>query len=408
MVLDEETSFASMPGVLLVLATCVGCQNPATTRPGGPQSPPRASGVEQQPAGATPPVDALVAEMRRASDVNNFALTLDQAPPSGFVPFSRNAKKLPRDYARVVGYVVNYGRGSFVQRGVERPGCGGAIAPDGTLCPTVVLPGVELSASQTARLEQLAGAAPTVPRTSSCASRAHHSFVFYAASGVPVFEYLLDLYCGRDSLAEWNLGDATRAGLSALCRDVGLGLCFLGDRQAREAAGDAFGKRYVERLHGGAARLLPVPLDLADDRSLSSLTAAEQRKLCAWNIEHTMNWLEPGAEPRQNEAGARMRLEGFVECTEHFPQCPARIGAVLPCLTEAQRGAPVFAPFSRATCLEQADCLWGFEFTTQAEPSATSDASAVSRQSASTRVVGASSPAWRAGARRCARTQRNP
>ncbi|HEU5075759.1 MAG TPA: hypothetical protein VFU02_16315 [Polyangiaceae bacterium] len=350
----------------LALVISAGCQKSAVPPPGGPPTAPRASNAVQRPASAATPVDSFVAEMRRASDVNNFALTQDQAPPSGFVPFSREAKTLPEDYARVVGYVVNYGRGSFVQRGVEQPGCTGAIAPDGTLCPTVVLPGVVLSASQAARLEQLAGMAPAVPRTSSCASRAHHSFVFYDASGAPVFEYLLDLYCGRDSLAEWNLGDATRHGLSALCRDVGLTLCFLGDRQARNAAGEAFGERYTEQLHGGATRLLPVPLGISVDRDLSSLTSAERRTLCAWNIEHTINWLEPGGEPRQNEAGARMRLESFVECTQHFPQCTASIDEVLPCLTEAQRGAPVFAPFSRVACVEQADCLWGFDFTTAA------------------------------------------
>jgi len=351
----------------LAVAILAGCQNPAAPPPGAPPPPPRASNAEQRPASAALRVDSFVAEMRRASDVNNFALTQDQAPPSGFIPFSRDAKQLPRDYDRVVGYVVNYGRGGFVQRGVEQPGCGGAIAPDGTLCPTVVLPGVQLSASQAARLQQLAGVAPTVPRTSSCASRAHHSFVFYDAAGVPVFEYLLDLYCGRDSIAEWNLGDATREGLSALCRDVGLGLCFLGDRQARNAAGDAFGKRYTEQLHGGAVRLLPVPLDISHEPSLSSLTPAERRRLCAWNIEHTLNWLEPGGEPRQNEAGARMRLKSFVECTQHFPHCPASVDKVLQCMTEAQRGAPVFAPFSRV-CVEQADCLWGFDFTTDAPP----------------------------------------
>ncbi|HEU5073431.1 MAG TPA: hypothetical protein VFU02_04650 [Polyangiaceae bacterium] len=352
----------------LALAISVGCKNPAVPPPGGPPPPPRATNAGQLPVSAGEPVDTFVAEMRRASDVNNFALAQDQLPPSDVVPFSRDAKKLPRDYARVVGYVVNYGRGSFVQRGVEQPGCGGAIAHDGTLCPTVVLPGVPLSASQAGRLEQLAGAAPAVPRTSSCASRAHHSFVFYDASGAPVFEYLLDLYCGRDSLTEWNLDSATRDGLSALCRDVGLGLCFLGDRQARNAAGDAFAKRYTEQLHGGATRLIPVPLDISRDRSLSSLTPAERRTLCAWNIEHSINWLEPGGELRQNEAGAQMRLESFVECTQHFPQCPASIDDVLPCLTEAQRGAPVFAPFSRAACVEQADCLWGFDFTTAAPP----------------------------------------
>lgn len=350
------------------LAIAVGCQTPAVPPPDAPPPSPRATHAEQSPASAASPVDSLVAEMRRASDVNNFALTRDQSPPSGFVPFDRSAKKLPQRYDRVVGYVVNYGRGSFVQRGVEQPGCGGAIAPDGTLCPTVVLPGVQLSASQAARLQELAGVAPAVPRTSSCASRAHHSFVFYDAAGLPAFEYLLDLYCGRDSIAEWNLGDATRAGLSALCRDIGLDLCFLGDRQAREAASEAFGKRYAEQLHGGATRLLPVPLDISRDRRLSSLTPAERRRLCAWNIEHTLNWLEPGGESRQNEAGAQMRLESFVECTQHFPQCSASIDKVLPCLTEAQRGAPVFAAFSRAVCAEQADCLWGFEFTTAAPP----------------------------------------
>ena len=52
----------------------------------------------------------------------------------------------------------------------------------------MVLPGIELSAAQATHLEQLASSKPTIPRLGSCAGRAYHSFVFYDAAGVPVFE----------------------------------------------------------------------------------------------------------------------------------------------------------------------------------------------------------------------------
>ena len=348
--------------LLLAVAASVGCGSPKPPDPERPMPPPPAPAAELPPAAQDPALEALVAEMRRAKDVNHWALAMDQSPPPHFVRFSRKAG-LPQKYDRVVAYVLNYGRGSFVHRGVEQPGCGGAVAPDGTLCPTVVLPGVELSAAQAGRLAQLAGVEPSVPRTSTCAGRAHHSFVFYDPAGTPVFEYLLDLYCGRDSLAESDLGNETRADLAALCRDIGVGLCFLGERVALEAANQAFADRYVEELPNGAKQLLPVPLDISGDRSLSSLTATERRRLCAWNIEHSINWLEPGGDPRLNEAGAQMRLQDFVECTERFPECPARLGEILPCMSDAQRGAPVHTSFSDATCLERAECLWGFAFS---------------------------------------------
>jgi hypothetical protein len=110
---------------------------------------------------------------------------------------------------------------------------------------------------------------------------------------------------------------------------------------------------------------------VAPTRTLASLAPEEQRELCAWNIQHTVTALEPGGEPRSNEAGASLRLLDLDTCLQNFPRCTATLEQVRPCVDEAQRGAPILAPFSTSTCFEKRECLWGFELAaSSASPTA--------------------------------------
>lgn len=341
----------SRPLLVGILSACLPCC-------AGPQA--------QEPARAEPreasELDVLVAEMVHASDVRYYAVSAVQPPPRAFVPFAANAAA-PPPFEKVVAYVVNFDKG--FKRGIAPfdSGCRAAVASDGTLCPSVVLPGVELTAAQARILKRLARSEPAVPKVSSCVSKPHHTFVFYSRTGVPVYEWSMDLRCGRSSSSRWVLENATRTALADLCRELGLALCFMQDAGARERASEAFVSRYMEALPGGSKRLKPFPMGLRPDQQLQHLSVRDQRQLCAWSIQHSSSALEAGGDARSNEAGARTRLLGLSECTREFPRCAVPLATVLPCMDALQRGAPVLAPFPNGACTEQRECLWGFEFT---------------------------------------------
>jgi len=317
-----------------------------------------------------------VAEMARASDVRNYAVHVDQKPPVGFVPFELSLDAIP-PFASVVAYLVNFDRGHRRPLAPENSGCRGAVAKDGTLCPSVVLPGTRLSTAQAAELEALFRMRSTIPRVATgCAGPARHSFVFYSSAGAPVFEWLVDLRCSRGWQSSSLLPKEAIEGTARLCRELNVGLCFLGDPAAREAAERVFTARFMESPMQGVRRIRPFPTSVAPTRPLATLAPHERRELCAWNIQHTVTAFEPGGEPRSNEAGASLRLRDLDTCVRQFPRCSATLDQVHPCMDEAQRGAPILAPFSTSTCFEQRECLWGFELTaSSASPPAPSPSS---------------------------------
>src|SRR5690606_26870054 len=162
-------------------------------------------------------------------DVRNLALAKEQVPPPGFRPFDMQTSPLSGTaFASVEGHVI----GSTLSKASPGPdnavpGCPGAVAADGTLCPETLLPGHPLTASQTDQL--LAIPLPNDAITvTGCAHPNTHAWVFYDETRTPVGQLLVNFVCDTWSRGIGRLSDATMRALRELCSESGLGGCWLG------------------------------------------------------------------------------------------------------------------------------------------------------------------------------------
>jgi hypothetical protein len=328
-----------------------------------------------------------VALIERVQDPRNWALLASQVPPAEFVDFHRPAEGFEVGaFDEVRAYHRRFDRfGTAVNEGVDGPGCAGrAIAADGTLCPSIVLPSVPVSIQVARELVERFNGQPDEERVVMCLMNAHHAFVFYR-EGIPVGELLVDFHCPRWSAApgyERSFQEGLdKNWLVTQCEKLGLAFC---DPNASAAAWALWSREHAELgtyeplVYGERIRPRPIAIDLG--KPLSVLTSAERRLLCVWNTQHLFPTNAParsrsfgvGQDERRfyafpEEPFARWSVSlSWDDCVETFPSCGATVGEVLPCMDAAQRGDPWFALDENAFCRRFSQCLWGF--VTGAEP----------------------------------------
>ena len=244
------------------------------------------------------------------------------------------------------------------------PGCGsGAIAKDGTLCPSVNPPGVALTADQTARLvavledgQPRPGRPPVV---TMCVPVPTLSFVFYDGTR-PVAEMWLDTSCpfmGVHAEAarlypEHYMAHAGPA-LDQLCRELALpGTGCAPTDPDLEAAFDAQARRDGPDVAHLRRRQIAigVPVEL----KTSQLSRAQKERLCFDQaIENPRAW--GGGLECPN--GYRTYLVDPDTCVERFPSCEVSVGELVACQRHAFVDQCLDAP-EAAHCLALLPCFF--------------------------------------------------
>ena len=118
----------------------------------------------------------------------------------------------------------------------ERPVCNDPLNDDGSLCSTVVRPGVALSPEQVERLARVLASPKSFGGGSSC-FLPHHGFVYFDEAGTPVATISVCVLCDMieplPSIPVAKAVDGARVGISELgrgelqrlCRELGLPKC---------------------------------------------------------------------------------------------------------------------------------------------------------------------------------------
>jgi hypothetical protein len=261
-------------------------------------------------------------------------------------------------YVKAYGHRSTEGIRSLLDKALD--GCDRHIlSTDGRLCPSVVYPGVLLTAAQTQTL--LEQTSLPSDQVKSCGFSPHHSFVFYDAADRPVTSIRVCFDCG-----EWELGDGskgafpkgTRAVLGDLCRDLKLPLCpSPEDGVEEEATPD--GDPYDDWLRSGdpdrPSKLFSIP----ETTLLSELTDVHKRQLCAWRILETNSRAYRNEDPRLS-----FETQDFSTCVATFPSCdvPLRNVEGLNLYFHYRSGyTTTDACIERALSSSVSHCYWGLQ-----------------------------------------------
>lgn len=354
-------------GATLAFVVAIGCS--------GTAAPPERS-AGPAPSAWPASLQAKLAAHDRVRDPGGWALFVEQHPPTGYREIHRAARSFAiGEYDEVRAYYHGFDAWGSVDDVV---GCHGwAVAPDGTLCPSVVLPGVDVGTARGRALAALFDAPrPATPQVVTCAAYPQLSFV-YTRGGTPVGEIAVDLRCPRWEAApgveETFPSHTTREAFARLCKDAGLPLCGFNDaeEQRAEELWRAGNEQRID-LPVTDARRRPRPLPVAGSAVLSRLTERERLQLCVWNSEHVRSALAPGRDHGGMVfPGSAMAKTGgalaWPACIQHFPSCPRTVAEVAPCQDRAQRGDPWLALPGSASCVPLRACIWGFE-TSEMKP----------------------------------------
>src|SRR5690606_22017882 len=254
-----------------------------------------------------------------------------------------------------------YGDAGAIGVDGEGPGSclGRVIADDGTLCPSVVLPGLEVPLPLGRELLDIVGNADRDVAL-MCEPLPHHAFVYYQ-QGVPVGEVRLSFSCAKLSVAPGpevsQHSPELKAHVRDLCHRAGMKLC--GDPGEDSTLAEAWRRWRKLRLEtaedGGlflspGFRRRPRPLSFDGTVAVGQTTPRQRRELCVWNTEHVVAFRAPAAPG----GGRGLEFPGvpgrhvarglpWPECVKRFPECERTISEVLPCQDRAQRGDVTFA-----------------------------------------------------------------
>jgi hypothetical protein len=344
-------------------------RKPAVTASGGVEAPTIPSARESRdesldaglpPGGYDPKLVPLFADFTYVTSLEHSAIWQDQRPIPGFRPLDKRPAPFPWARAsRVVAYRLGYdGWGDR------------AVADDGKLAPSVVLPGRELSADQR---ERLRGLYADEPGSEMCCDDAHQpyvSFVLYEPLGVPVGELVVGsrAVAWRAHPGGWKwTADETRRGLRRLVED--LGFLSIGFQEIHEPE---VRRQYWAWRQGQPPRPFP-PFGIPDDKPLAQLSATDRRRVCAWNDdEHRIG----GRSQRSNYSGwETFCVEGkplvdagvVSRCESLFPACQEPFGKVLRCMLIAQNNPAFIFADEFAPCRPIQHCLWGVQIRLQPE-----------------------------------------
>lgn len=365
--------------IALSLILSCACAARSVPRPG--TAPVDETRAPTQGSAKTPGISTKGASAQHASflrqldhmyDVRNLALAKEQVPPPGFLPFDMRASPFPgAAFTSVEGHVI----GSTLAKASPGPdnavpGCPGAVAADGTLCPETLLPGHPLTGPQTKQL--LATPLPNDPITvTGCAHPNTHAWVFYDDTRTPVGQLLVNFVCNTWSRGRGRLPEAMMRALRELCSESDLEGCWLGlEPQEQSQWHEAWNEwnrtrfmpsywpqsRYMDRV------LRPTSSGIVASTQQRNLSPRDKRVLCQWSHQYAAWSLRVGDEwGYEDSSGTSMlTILRWEQCIAAFPACDLPLEVLLPCMQHAQRGDPWFRKPDGAACKRHADCMWGF------------------------------------------------
>jgi hypothetical protein len=182
---------------------------------------------------------------------------------------------------------------------------------------------------------------------------------------VAVAQVAADFECRRWGAPGHPLPIYAQPELVPLCDELGLGLCFLHDGGAWEAAQKEFLRLHGVRLDAVHWRIEPTSLPIPTTKSLTDFSERDRRVACAWLGQHRVQdpdvrWGQPICRDGQQ----CLTFAEWPKCVADFPRCPVRLEEILPCMLAALDGDAAFpnAP-PEAKCLARVPCMWGISRT---------------------------------------------
>jgi hypothetical protein len=314
--------------------------------------------------------EALLTEAAReyatAGDRARLYAAVTQRPPRAFTPLDARKGPFPGRYARVVGYALRF---SDDERDAQAKGCGvHALANDGTLCPSVLRSGVELTSEQAERLAAaLANPDPALEHAYlRCGDfDPHHAFVFYDGAGTPIAEALVCFLCGevevRPSIPRrGSVASSAELGLArALCLELGLPGCRIGDDGP-----DAVTAAVARRRAAGLSPQPWIPAPLVDDHQrLAALSSGDKRRLCEAferNRRGASRLPSPGGG-FECVSGGVFEVLGTEACVATIPPCEVTVASVDACWRRRASDPCQVGAATRAACAPVGGCLWGIQ-----------------------------------------------
>ncbi|MBK8257544.1 MAG: hypothetical protein IPK82_33360 [Polyangiaceae bacterium] len=323
----------------------------------------------------SPLVKAKVAELEKATTLTHWALYTEQTAPANYQSIHRKADVFQvGTFDEVRAYYHGLDAWHDEAENVDTPaGCvNEAVAPDGRLCPSVVLPGTSVPIEVGHELITLFNT-PAAGEV-MCQAAPKLSFV-YRYKGVPVGELSLDLNCPRWSASPGSEkpypSAKVREQLVHICHRAGLFWCSDNDPDSQQMW-SVWRQKNMEELPAPLnhpthdKRRKTAPLPVAPTTALSNLTVREQTLLCAWNMQHVGLSRAPGRDHAGlvmpgSTTPLRGGALGLAECVEKFPKCTQTLGEIAACQEAAQKGDLWFVLPNNAGCKPMLDCRWGFQ-----------------------------------------------
>ena len=257
------------------------------TEPAPAVAPVRPTTPERNAAPADPEADRYLAVIEQVTDYRNYAMFRLQQPPKGYRDIKRKGE-LPSEFASAKLYYANFdafqSRGHAGQLHDAQLGCAAsAVARDGTFCPSVVLPALDVSGEKARELIEILQRPRGAPVVIMCGGPiATHHLVLYDEQSLPVAQISIDFGCpwisrspGRASHMNHVLSRAVRA----WCRSLDLAGC-----DDDEPAWKRAWQRHPIRK----------PIRPETRGRIDKLSADDKRELCVWNTQRLDSSFRPG------------------------------------------------------------------------------------------------------------------
>jgi hypothetical protein len=232
------------------------------------------------------------------------------------------------------------------------------VSRDGRLCPSVISPGTELTATQVERLRALTER-PIPSARSRCDFEPHHSFVALDPEGSVAAHLRVCFECAEWSVnGEGNvpLPEGAARELAALCRTLNLRGCPHGDDHSDGSAGSRRPSEFRPPGTPSAALVIPPETLLVD------LSEEQKRQLCAWRILED----PPLHLSLELDSGHHLRFLDYRQCLTRFPRCAEPLGSI-EALDFSSHAIHPDMSTEQVRCLKRAvssplaRCAWGIE-----------------------------------------------
>ncbi|MFO0619514.1 MAG: hypothetical protein U0414_43405 [Polyangiaceae bacterium] len=337
--LDHAVARPSSISAALALAASLLVAGCGATRDAQPTPQPSADANASATAVASasalpcaPTAQAAADELARLTDVANLQLWTRAFGPLGKLP--AKGTLAASTIAEVRGYAFG-----FSQLGAE---C--LLHEDGTFCSGVVQ-SVTLSPPQVERLTRFVleaksfgashseggGSHRWKRRRSRCFFEPHHGFVFLDKAGKPLAEMRVCFTCGEITLQPAQnafsespimMWENEPAEMRALCKEIGLGGCFVGDDQLLADARSCPAEPRSARVE----RALALDPGIPGELELSKATAEQRARLCAFYATAVAAG-DPQMVPHVDyigfdcKNGSKIRTASLDACASDFPTC---------------------------------------------------------------------------------------